>query len=264
MNVPAPKAADALNRLATLDLGDSEAAMQIYFELKRLAAARPGDVDLRTAMAHACQIIGYRDEAVDHLLAADALWGSADLATRSRISNLLRAFGMAEPALKRARQLSALPLMQQPPGLLQNNALAATQFGDVSLLERVAQLEIESGVPAYSIEVLSALKELGLIDFFGKLQTLVSSILHDYVVNASFGLPVHPDDGLIFFSGTFQIDGSEIHRFDLDDQVQDALDAFAAIHLSDMPDWWWRYSVVLTTAPRHASILPKPRMKAAA
>jgi hypothetical protein len=262
--LPAEKAADALNKLASLGFGHADAAMIIYFDLKGLAVRQPSNVDVRTAMAQACQLIGYRQEAVAHLLAAEALWSTAGLVTQSRIANLLRALGFAEFALKRAKTLANLPLNQQKPEIVQNNALAAIQFGDLDFLQQVASQERESGYPGYANEVLTAAPIDQWIAHFGPMQMIVSEIVAPYVMNTSFGTPVHPDDGTMFLKSVIDIDGSLIHRFDLDDQVQAALESYAADHITDWPDWWWRYFVEISAAPRHASIPAKARARAAA
>jgi thioredoxin-like negative regulator of GroEL len=72
--LPVEKAHEALKKLAWLHLGDATEAMKIHFDLARLAKAHPHDVALRTAMAEACQIIGWRGEALEHLHAAAAFW----------------------------------------------------------------------------------------------------------------------------------------------------------------------------------------------
>lgn len=263
--IPARKGTDALNRLASLRLGDADEAMRVYYDLKRLASARSGDVELRTAMAQACQIIGYRQEAVEHLRAAEALWSSGGLVAQARIANLLRAFGFSQAALKRAKILAELP--HQEPELLQTNALTAIQFGDIDFLHQIAEQEIRFKSRPYAFEILSILNAPDLKILSTKLsglQKVVGEIIAPYVMDTTFGTPMHPDDGSVFFSFTFHIDGSLIHRLDLDNQVEAALENYAANHLKDWPDWWWRYFVDISTAPRHLSIPAKPRIKVAA
>lgn len=262
--IPIDKATDALAKLALLTLGDADEAMRLYYDLGRLAKARPSDVNLRTAMAASCRIIGYRQQAVDHLMAADSLWSSADLVTQSRIANLLRQLGFSALALKRAKLLAAIPPALQPAAIAQNNALTAIQFGDLDFMQQVARQEQDTIHPKNAMEILRAATEAGFTTHLFALQRIVAEIAAPYSVGAEFGLPIHPDDGTEFFNATLHIDGALIHRFDLSDQVQTALEAYATAYLADWPDWWWRYFVDISSAPRHVSIPAKARAKVAA
>lgn len=262
--VPASKAVELFNRLAELELGDVETAMAMYFDLRSIVRKQPSDPTGRIALAEACRIIGYRDQALEHLDVADQLWSGAAFAVRNSIAGLMGKMGQAKRSRERFVELICAQEANKYPTVIWNTGSTGFLCGDIGLLNQASHREQQSGIEPYAGTILSALDALELKPLFPSVQAVVTECVGPCLMDFEFAVQTHPDDGRSFISFKCIIDGSKIYRWDLAELINERLEAVFEQQPTPIADWWWRYSVSVEEAPRHASIPAAPRSRRAA
>lgn len=260
MPVALAKSDEIWNQLVSLDFGDVEAAMAVYF--RTMGASRSGSPDaaLSACLARACQLVGKHDEGVDHILAANARWSTAKPAVRWGIACLLADFGLKELALSCASRFLTDPEMPW-----ENLTRIAVQYGDLDLVAQVIQKSGYEKDKQHAIDYLDNISEMGLTQVFSDLQSATMEVVGPYLIGTEeVGTFIQPDEGTLAFSMRLLIDGAKINRFDLSDRLQDRLDAFTISHFGGDASWQWKYAVQIATAPRHPSIPAAARSRIAA
>jgi hypothetical protein len=259
MPVAVSKAQELHERACALDWGDADAAMALYFQLKSALRSDAGALAIRDALVTTCQIIGYRNEAIEHLEMLDRSWMNAGPALALNAQGWLVNFGFIERGLTRANQLLEALTAPNPEDIKQL-AYTAVLTCDQRLLSRLSALDSPS-VKNFTAHV----GHLSVRPHLPKLQSLALGAAAAYLMNVRIkAADEDPETGTPCFTTTLVIDGSLIHPSDLFDQIHDAQGQYAANFQAESVDWWPHYFVDVKAAPRHHSIPAKPRMRKAA
>jgi hypothetical protein len=261
---PVEKSLDLFNKAVALQLGDVEAAKALQFQLLSELRRQPSNPGLQVAMSKACRIVGERDLALKHLHLADSQWGKADVIDQAMIANQWTDLGQAEKSRQRTMDLARHTDAMADARNLWNIALAAMFCGDIVLLSRAAASEQAAQHPPFAHELLTGLRELDLETDFAAVQKVMGDVVRDCAMKIGVGIAIHPDDCSPYVAWTVYIDGSKIHRWQVSDRLNDELGALFKSTGRHLDDWWWRYRVVVTAAPRLSSIpgVSKPKFAA--
>lgn len=246
-------------RACTLDWGDTEAAMTLYFQLKSLLKGdQSKHLPARDALVTVCRIIGYRSEAIEHLTILDRSWVPDGSPLCLNTQGQLLQFGFTAQGMARARKLMEAvptPLPHQRESLVYSGLMAA----DHRMLERLA---VQGSERAASY--LQRVGPLPVAPHLAALQEVTLVEAAPYMMGANFTVEDDPETGAPYFAMTLLIDGSHIHALDLFDRIHEAQGAYAAKFPGQGVDWWPHYFVDVKAAPRHSSIPAKARTREAA
>lgn len=246
------------HRASTLDWGDTEAAMTLYFQLKRLLKGEGAHPHARGILVTVCRIIGYRSEAIEQLEILDRSWiPDGSPLCLNTLGQLLQ-FGFTARGITRAQKLmEALPTLQ--PHQVECLTYAGLMVADLPMLERLAHLgSIKAAV------YLKRISPLTVAPHLAALQEITLNKAAPYMVGAEFSVDDDPETGAPRFVMRLLIDGSLIHASDLFDRIHETQGAHATRFPGQGVDWWPHYFVDVKAAPRHASIPAKARAQKAA